>query len=251
MSWFIVNVISAFLLPPLSLLIPLVGCAIIFKRYPKLARGLLIASLSVLWLLATPYCAEGLLHCLESRTTALSLPLTEADAIVILGGGSYVHAPDYEQQDTVSEQTLVRLRYGAKLYHQTQRPILVTGGRPLGNNSSEAEQMRKVLEQEFQVPVRWIEDSSNNTLENARYSFQRLQKEHIKKIYLVTHAKHSIRAADSFRHAGFEVIQAPTAFTTRYQTDLLSFLPSASALRDSRDFIHEIIGLLWYGQIKK
>jgi uncharacterized SAM-binding protein YcdF (DUF218 family) len=55
-----------------------------------------------------------------------------------------------------------------------------------------------------------------------------------------------VRAAASFRRAGFEVIDAPTAFTTRYQTDLLSFIPSAIALHDSRDFIHEMIGLLWY-----
>jgi uncharacterized SAM-binding protein YcdF (DUF218 family) len=184
-------------------------------------------------------------HYLENQTRPLSQPLANAEAIVILGCGSYFHPPEYPD-DTVSEQTLNRLRYGARLYRETQRPILVTGGKPLGNQSSEAEQMQRVLEQDFQVPVRWIEDASNNTLENARYSFARLQKEHISKIYLVTHAKHSVRAAASFRRAGFEVIDAPTAFTTRYQTDLLSFIPSAIALHDSRDFIHEMIGLLWY-----
>jgi hypothetical protein len=49
-----------------------------------------------------------------------------------------------------------------------------------------------------------------------------------------------------FRRAGFEVIEAPTAFTTRYQTDLLAFLPRADAMRDSKFFVHEVIGLLWY-----
>jgi uncharacterized SAM-binding protein YcdF (DUF218 family) len=54
------------------------------------------------------------------------------------------------------------------------------------------------------------------------------------------------RAAGVFRHAGFEVVEAPTAFTTRYRTDLLSFVPRAESLLDSRIFIHEVIGLLWY-----
>ena len=68
----------------------------------------------------------------------------------------------------------------------------------------------------------------------------------IKKIYLITHAWHMPRAADVFRRAGFEVVEAPTAFTTRYQTDLLAFLPRADSLMDSKIFVHEVIGLLFY-----
>jgi len=191
---------------------------------------------------------QGALHLLEARTATLDgrgQPQA-ADAIVILGGGTYFHAPEYAGQDTIGEATLVRLRYGARLQRETGKPVLVTGGKPLGNNISEAQQMRSSLEQDFQVPVRWIEDTSDNTFENARYSFQTLQKTGIKKIYLVTHAWHMPRAAEVFRRAGFEVVEAPTAFTTRYQTDLFAFLPNAGALHDSKIFIHEIIGLLWY-----
>jgi uncharacterized SAM-binding protein YcdF (DUF218 family) len=54
------------------------------------------------------------------------------------------------------------------------------------------------------------------------------------------------RSAGIFRRAGFEVVEAPTAYTTRYHTDLLAFLPRAESLRDSKIFIHEIIGILWY-----
>ncbi|HSM98747.1 MAG TPA: ElyC/SanA/YdcF family protein, partial [Gallionella sp.] len=65
-------------------------------------------------------------------------------------------------------------------------------------------------------------------------------------IYLVTHAWHMPRSAEIFRRAGFEVVEAPTAYTTRYRTDLLSFLPQAGSLYGSRIFMHEVIGLLWY-----
>ncbi|MDD5385243.1 MAG: YdcF family protein [Gallionella sp.] len=251
MSWFVTNFIAAFLLPPLSLLLVLALGLFLLYRRRKFAKPLLLAAFGLLWLISTPYFAEGALHLLEARTATLDSQRPNkqpqaADAIVILGGGTYFHAPEYAGQDTVNEQTLLRLRYGARLQRKTGKPVLVTGGKPLGNNISEAQQMRSSLEQDFQVPVRWIEDTSDNTFENARYSFQTLQKAGIKKIYLVTHAWHMPRAANVFRRAGFEVVEAPTAFTTRYQTDLSAFLPNAGALHDSKIFVHEVIGLLWY-----
>ncbi len=246
MSWFVTNTIAAFLLPPLSLLLVLaLGLYLLYRRR-KLARPLLLAAFGLLWLSSTPYFAEGALHMLEAHTNALGNPPQNADAIMILGGGTYFHAPEYAGRNTVNEHTLVRLRYGAKLQRETGKPVLVTGGKPHDSQLSEAQQMRAILEQDFHVPVRWVEDSSGNTFESAHRSFRMLQQEGISRVYLVTHAWHMPRAADAFRHAGFEVVEAPTAFTTRYRTDLLAFLPCADGLRDSKIFIHEIIGLLWY-----
>ena len=237
MSWFITNFLAAFLLPPLCLLLAM-GFA--YRRN----RRLLFAAFGLLWLGVTPYFAEGALHLLESHTSVLS-PVP-ADAIVILGGGTYFRAPEYAGRDTISAQTLVRLRYGARLQRETGKPILVTGGKPLGNSTAEAAQMREVLEQDFQVPVSWTEEASANTFENAHNSFRILQGAGIHKIYLVTHAWHMPRAAEIFRRAGFTVIEAPTAFTTRYRVDLLAFMPNAEALRDFSYFVHELTGLLWY-----
>ena len=246
MSWFITNFIAAFLLPPLSLLLLLAFGIFLLYRSHKFAKPLIIASFSMLWIASTPFFAEGALHLLESGATALDSQHQSADAIVILGGGTYFHAPEYSGQDTINEQTLPRLRYGAKLHRENGAPILVTGGKPVGNAISEAQQMRTSLQQDFHVPVRWTEDASGNTLENARNSFQTLEKAGIRRIYLVTHAWHMPRSAHAFRHAGFEVVEAPTAYTTRFRIDLLAFLPRAESLRDSKIFVHEVIGLIWY-----
>ena len=246
MSWFITNFIAAFLLPPLSLLLMFALGVFQLYRRPKFAKPLLLASFALLWIASTPYFAEGAMHLLESNTTTLDNRQQSADAIVILGGGTYFRAPEYAGQDTVSETTLVRLRYAVRLQRTTGKPILVAGGKPQGNSVSEAQQMRGTLEQDFNVPVRWTEDASDNTLESARNSFLTLQKAGIKKIYLVTHAWHMPRSVLAFRRAGFEVVAAPTAYTTRHQTDALAFLPRAEALLDSKIFIHEMIGLLWY-----
>ncbi|MBI5438449.1 MAG: YdcF family protein [Nitrosomonadales bacterium] len=251
MSWFITNFIAAFLLPPLSLLLLLALGIFLLYRRRKYAKPLILTAFGLLWIASMPYFSESAMHFLEARTAALDSKRTNgqliaADAIVILGGGTYFHAPEYAGGDTIGEATLVRLRYGAKLQRETGKPVLVTGGKPLGNSISEAQQMRSSLEQDFRVQVRWVEDVSDNTFENARNSFQTLQKAGIKRIYLVTHAWHMPRSAEVFRRAGFEVVEAPTAFTTRYRVDLLAFLPNAESFGGSRIFVHEIIGSLWY-----
>jgi uncharacterized SAM-binding protein YcdF (DUF218 family) len=245
MAWFLTNLLSAFLLPPLNLLLLGATGVLLWHKRPRLAQICVTTSLVLLWLLSTPYVAEGMLHLLEGTPRALDPKAQPADAIVVLGGGTYFHAPEYGG-DTVNQLALARLRYAAKLQRATGKPILVTGGKPLGNELAEAQQMRAVLEHEFEVPVRWTEDASNNTFENARNSYRLLQQAGIKRIYLVTHAWHMPRAAMAFRQAGFEVVPAPTAWTTRYQTDLLAFIPRAEALRDSKIFLHELIGLAWY-----
>lgn len=244
MSWFFTNLIAAFLLPPLILLLSgLAGLLLSYKK-PRIGRALLTISIALLWFLSTPFIADTLLHSLEKS------PPTDgkskiADAIIVLGGGTYFNAPEYSG-DTVGETTLLRLRYAAKLYRETAKPLLVTGGKPLGNSLSEAKQMRQVLEQEFHTPVKWTEDESDNTFENARNCYHLLRQYNIRRIYLVTHAWHMPRALRAFQTAGFDVIPAPTAYTTRYKIDLLAFVPNAGSLYKSQIFFHEAIGMLWY-----
>ncbi len=246
MSWFTTNLVSAFLLPPLNLLVVgAVGIGLWRKR-PLVARILLGTSFASLWLLSTPYIAEGLLHRLEGEPQVPSLTSPTADAIVVLGSGSYFHAPEYGGEDTVSEGTLVRLRYAARLHRETGKPILESGGTPQGNSLSEAAQMRAVLVQDFKVPVSWMEGESDDTFQNATMSYAILKEAGIRRIYLVSHAWHLSRAAEAFHSAGFEVIPAPTAYTTRCRTDLRAFIPNAVALRDSKIFMHELIGMIWY-----
>ncbi len=181
---------------------------------------------------------------LESSVKVVDTKVQPADAIIVLSGGTYFGAPEFGSP-TVNEASLLRLRYAAILHRETGKPILVTGGKPLGNSISEAQLMKAVMEQELKVPVRWTEDASNNTLEQARYSYRLLHEFGIKHIYLVTNAWHMPRAAMAFRSAGFEVVPAPTAFTARHKTNFMDFLPTGT-FGNSQIFIHEIIGTLWY-----
>ncbi len=248
-SWQLTNALAACLLPPgLLLLILATGYALRHTR-PRLAAVLTGTGLILFYALSMPLTAHLLLQQWEgaAHENAAAPPPVAADAraIVVLGGGKNYDAPEYGG-DTVLGATLVRLRYAAHLHRQTRLPVLVSGGSPEGSAVSEAQVMRQVLEREFGIPVRWAETGSAHTLGNARLSYQLLAAEKIHTVYLVTHAWHMPRAQLAFEHAGFQVIAAPTAYTTDHQITVLDLLPDARALRDSAQFFHEVLGMLWY-----
>lgn len=244
MGWYATNLISAFLLPPLNLiLLGMIG-VLLLKGRPRLGKLLMVIALTLLYVLSSPFFADAMLQKLETPPAPGPMD-SGVQAIVVLGSSSYFNAPEYGG-DTVSRLGLERIRYAARLHRLTGKSILATGGSPLGRGSSEASQMKAVLEREFQVPVRWTEGASANTRENAYKSFAILKKDGIRHIALVTHAWHMPRAAREFEQAGFKVTPAATAYTTRYKTNVFAFVPSAGALQKSSLFFHEVIGILWY-----
>ena len=193
------------------------------RHQQQTITGLSIVAL-VLYLCSTPFFIY--------RYPALhdtDLQLKSAHAIVVLGQGRYRSAVEYEGKDTVSVGSLARIRYAAWLHRKTGLPILTTGGKPNGAKISEALLMSEVLQKEFGVPVRWLEEESLNTWENALFSAQILRKERITTIFLVTHGIHMARAVWSFERSGLQVIPAPTLI---------------SAGMD--EVVHEYFGLLWY-----
>lgn len=243
LSWQLTNILVALLLPPGILILVMTGGLALRRTRPRLGTGLVTSSLVALYVLSMPLTAHFLLASWQHQPPVIVA--TKSAAIVVLGGSKSHDSPEYGG-DTVSGATLVRLRYAAYLHRQTGLPILVSGGSPEGSTQSEAELMQYTLQNEFSVPVRWAEGESTNTLENARLSYRMLAAENIRTIHLVTHAWHMPRAQLAFEAAGFKVIPAATAYTTRYRLTVLDVLPNATALRDSALFFHEIIGIVWY-----
>lgn len=242
-GWLLTNLLAAFLLPPANGLL-LVGLGWwLVRRRPRLGRALMAGGVLLIAVLSLPAVGNALLSGLEGEPLDIA-QAKPAQAIVVLGGGRYRDAPEYGG-DTVSEASLPRLRYAAKLYRQTGLPLLVTGGRPDGAGLSEAEAMRRVLTEELGVSVRWCEEASDNTRENANYSAALLGRDGITRVLLVTHAWHMPRARLAFEAAGLAVTPAPTLFQRGAQTPL-DFLPQADGLARSRQALHEWIGLLWY-----
>lgn len=254
--------------PPGLILVLLLVSFFAYMRSHWLGTILLAVTTVLLVIVSLPLTAHMIMKGLQAYAKPLNLetlktsvrpagkgakniqpPREVPQAIVVLGIGRYSEAPEYDNRDTVSALGLVRLRYAAELHRRTGLPILVSGGAPDGEKTSEAEHMRAALVDDFRVEVKWVEGDSRNTHENATYSTAQLGTAKIEHVYLVTHAWHMRRAAKAFEKAGIRVTAAPTGFHTLSQKsrELAAYLPSAEGLYHTRIALHERLAFFWYG----
>ena len=223
--------LSALALPPFGLiLLALVGLWLA-RKHPRAGRGVALVALLSLATLSLPPAADALMHSLETYPPISAQELARAQAIVILGAGTYFAAPEYGG-DTVNRWSLERVRYGVYLQRRSGLPILVTGGAVYGGRP-EAEAMKDTIERDFQGRVKWVENASRDTAENAAYSASLLKRAGVARIALVSHGWHLPRAAELFERQGLEVLAAPTGFTTSSPSAFAQALPSAESLERS------------------
>ncbi len=210
-------------------------------------RFLVFAALASLWALSSGavsvWLARTLLP-LPPAATLVDVRRARVQAVVVLGGGVLPQAPEYGPPQP-SSHSLARLRYGVRLARQAALPLAFTGGRGWSGNgqASEAEAARLAARQDFGFDLRWAEDQSRDTRENALRTAQLLQREGIRRVALVSDAWHLPRAIREFEQAGFEVLPAPTGLPFTTERPVLEWVPSANALVLSRNVLREWIAL--------
>lgn len=243
------SVLSTLLLPPAGpLLLAALGLALMFRKRRATGAVLGFTGLGVLWLLA----CNGMAVALAQRILPATLPLPPAQlagggiqAIVVLGGGVVPHAVEYGRAEP-STNTLARLRYGVWLARQGGQPIAFAGGRGWGADAGttpEGEVARRTARQEWGLELRWVDDRSRDTEENARLLAGPMQADKVRRIALVTDAWHMPRAQWHFEKAGFQVVPAPMGFVVPAQQPLLEWLPSGNGLSTSRAVLREWLAL--------
>jgi uncharacterized SAM-binding protein YcdF (DUF218 family) len=236
-------VLAALVLPPAGpLLLALLGLVLARRRR---GLGLGLAGLALLLALVLTSHSVG-----RMLAGALLPPLAAAQpqqvramqAVVVLGGGLLHQAPEYGAGQP-NANTLARLRYGAWLARRTGLPVAFAGGvgwAAAGMGAeSEGAVARRVLQEDWGIAPRWVEDRSRDTEENARNLAQVLLPQQVRRIALVTDAAHVPRAADAFRAAGFEVLPAPTGLPGPLARPLLEVLPSAAGAALCREVLRE------------
>jgi uncharacterized SAM-binding protein YcdF (DUF218 family) len=229
-------------LPPTGpLLLAVAGLVLLLLRERRaLAVMLGGAGVASLWILSTPLAADALVRAAE-RYPALDLGKpVDAQAIVILGGGVRVNAPEYGRS-APGATTLERLVYGARVARITGLPVLVSG------SHYEAAAMTASLQQDFGLSARWVENRSRDTHQNARFSASILGREGIRKVILVTSAAHMARSVEEFEEAGIRTVPAPAAMWTEREKGLLALIPNADALVRSQRACYEGLGLVIQG----
>lgn len=207
--------------------------------------SLILLSTVSLYALSTPWMGGLLQKSLEISSPVSPDVLKSADAIVVLGGGRRKDSPEYGG-DTLNSTSLERLRYAAYLHRISGLPILVTGGKPDGGSLAEGTIMQHVLQQEYGISARWVEDTSRTTWENASHASALLTHAGIQRIALVTHAWHLRRATPLFEASGLSVIPTGTQFSTAKVNSIFDVLPTTNGLRSSVYALHEWLGILWY-----
>ena len=247
--------LSQVLLPPLNVILLLAIGAIVGRRWTQAGRVIVALAVALLYIFSTPMTANLLLERLEIYP-AIEVEAEgdgetiDAEAIVVLSAGQRYDTREYGA-DAVDELTMTRLRYAAYLHRRTGLPILASGGHldVQRNREPLAEMMRRALQTELGVLVRWIEPESTNTRESAAFSAAILREEEIHRALLVTHAWHMPRAVLAFEDTDLTVVPAPTAFAVAsdYQWPgvLSDYIPSAGALQASGFALNEWIGLVW------
>ena len=232
--------LAALVLPPTGpLLLAVLGLALAGRR-PRLGRALAWLGVGGLLILSLPMVSHALVRSLEPPP--LDLQRTgDAQAVVILGGGVRRNAAEFGG-DTLARLTLERVRYGALVARTTRLPVLVSGGAVYGG-TAEATLMKRALEQEFGVQVRWSEDRSRDTRSNAAESAAMLLPAGIERVILVAHGFDMPRASREFASVGLQVRPAPTLLAgERFSFDhAAELLPGMSALQASYYALYELL----------
>jgi uncharacterized SAM-binding protein YcdF (DUF218 family) len=232
--------------PPVLSLVLLV-CAIpaaIVLRRRTVAIGLVVMAMawSIVWSL--PPVSNGLRSTLERRNPVVAeSALPVADAIVVLGGGSYAWArePDVEPEDLVNS----RLGAGARAWLAGRAPLLILSGGGQPGRHSEAQHMATAV-QRLGIPASalLLEQHSHSTRENALFTAALARPRGIRRILLVTSAVHMPRASLMFREAGLDVVPVSVPEPSLRREGFRQWIPSGRALWRSGRALKEYAGLL-------
>ncbi|MBP6900416.1 MAG: YdcF family protein [Burkholderiaceae bacterium] len=245
------------LLPPASPLLLAALGLLLLRRWPRLGRWIAGSALALLWLLCLPAVGLGLGQWLCTPPPPLDAARLQAlrgaphTAVLVLGAGRRDPAPEYGMPDLPSA-TLERLRYGAFVARQTGLPLGFSGGlAPFAEpGATEAAAAALVAQRDFGMRLRWREDRSQDTADNARRSLALLHADGITRIVLVTHDLHQRRALAAFRraaeHSGINLSLVPAPIEVPPPGPLTAgdWWPSVQGLRRSWYAIYEALGRL-------
>jgi uncharacterized SAM-binding protein YcdF (DUF218 family) len=257
-------VLAALLLPPVPwLVLVLVGARLIPWRR---VFGWMLVLLAVLglWLCACSGVGDWMQRAFMPLPPPLSTDRLAAlkksaaggkpgVVVLILGGGREAFAPEYGVA-SLTPLSLERLRYGAWVSRETAAPMMFSGG--LGHASepgtTEADVAAEISQREFLRPMRWLENKSRDTRENAQYSTTMLREMDVQQVVLVTHGWHMQRALRAFKEAAarekapWEIVPAPMGLGQAVERPALRWIPSSEGAQLVRAVLREKFGW-WLG----
>jgi uncharacterized SAM-binding protein YcdF (DUF218 family) len=241
LSGLVYFLLKATLLPP-GLFVLIIAVALLSRRrWPRISRTSITIAAAGLYILGMPFVSNAMLKSIEVSNE----PLPGAEAIVVLGAGITI-LEDARGGPNLDRLSLERVVGAARVARETGLPILASGGVLDEAAPSVSSLMAQTLHRDFQLDVRWTEERSGTTADNAIESARILRPQGVRRIVLVTHAWHLWRARLAFEGAGFTVVPYGVGFANRAQLSLSQLLPSADGMLNSYYAVHELLGYVWY-----
>ena len=240
------STLFSILLSPLNwIIVLLIAAVIIRKRAVK--RICWIGSLVIFLVFGNQWLFN--LYAKKWQAAPVAIDTMNQYSCGIVAGG--FASPD-EKDNGYFNSTADRFIQAVKLYRLgVIKHILVSGGngKTDDNHFREGAWVKGELKT-FGIPdsTIFVEDKSNNTLENAMYSKQILDAKNLRPPYvLITSAYHMPRAALIFQKAGVPVIPFPCNYTAgRGSFSYRDLLPMPSVLLSWGPYIKETVGYFWY-----
>lgn len=241
------------LLPPAGPLLLYVLGLLLRRRRPRTGKWLRHGAVALLYLLSSGLGSWLLVRPLERLEAPLQLASAMASiappqAIVVLSASRIRRSPDNAMRPVPDFIALERINYAALLARRSGLPLLVSGGLLSSRADDEALAigMRRVLENNYGLAVRWSEGTSRTTAENAVFSARMLRADGVSRILLVTDAMHMHRARLAFERAGLQVTAAPTMYLETGGLAVDRLIPNSENLRRSHYALYEWLGLVLY-----
>ncbi len=241
------------------MLILIIAGAILLRRRPRLSRSLIGVGVVGIWLVCTEGAAQWWsLHALHvppamSKEQIQALHDQQAQshdvAVLVLGGGALESTPEYDRPD-LKPYSLERLRYGVWLSRKLAAPLGFTGGTGWNEQNydmSEAELAQRTVLEENGLNLRWAENQSRDTRQNAAFSVPLLVADHVKTLVLVTHGFHMPRALRDFEQVSqgqLKIVVAPVGLRSDAMSEWRDWMPSSTGFERCRYAAYEQLGLL-------
>jgi uncharacterized SAM-binding protein YcdF (DUF218 family) len=211
---------------------------------------LAVAALSIYWISAAPFVANGLMATLENQYRGDPATLPPADVAVVLGGAVYPPSPPRREPEL--GEAVDRVWSAAQLYRagRIKRILVVGGNLPWWPEARPEAELIQALLVELGVPQTAIDigTTSRNTFENASEAKTLMQIRPFVSGLLVTSAWHMPRALAIFKKAGIPVFPAPCDFraSETLTGTLLDWMPQAGAFAMTSAALREWLGYYVY-----
>ena len=250
--FFILSKILGYLTVPSNLLvmIGLAGIALLFTRFVRAGRRLLVASVILIVAIGVLPVGTALILPLEERFPQWDPAQGTPTGIIVLGGAINPERSAARGQislDDASERVTVAVELARK--YPSARIVFSGGNASLFFSGPSEANFAVLFFESLGVPRDRItlETQSRNTAENAAFTRRLIAPKPGEHWLLVTSALQMPRAIGAFRQAGFPVEAYPVDYQTDGWEDLWE-LPGSlmGGIRGLDIAVHEWLGLLAY-----